>query len=331
VPIITTIRGNTSPFGKRATFLKDSTGGTITTAGGYRIHTFQTGERAGASYTFTAGAAGTVEYLIVAGGGAGGTSNSGAGGGGGGAGGFRTGSLSITAGDINVVVGSGGTKAVQNPQVDGLPAVAATDGGNSSIGVTSSIGGGAGADLVGSDYTGSRNQGRPGGSGGGGGAGPINATSGLGGAPTSGQGFRGGNGANTGPGSSYNASSGAGYKAGGGGGAGARGQDGQDVTPYVGAAGGNGLSSSISGSSILYAGGGGSGNIWSGWQYPISGGAGGSGGGGAGGNIAGVSSSVGGTGTNGTNGRGGGGGGAGYNAANSADGGSGIVIIRYAI
>jgi len=331
MPIITTIRGNTSPFGKRSLFLRDSTGGSITTAGGYRIHTFQTGARAGSSYTFTAGAAGTVEYLIVAGGGAGGTSNSGAGGGGGGAGGFRTGSLSITAGDISVVVGSGGTKAVQQPSVDGLPAVAATDGGNSSIGVTSSIGGGAGADHVGGTYTSPRNQGRPGGSGGGGGGSSSTATGGQGGAPTSGQGFRGGNGGNTAAGGSYSAGSGAGYKAGGGGGAGARGQDIQDVTPYVGAAGGNGLSSSISGSSILYAGGGGSGNIWTGWQYPISGGAGGSGGGGAGGDIAGVSGSVGGVGTEGTNNRGGGGGGAGYNAANSADGGSGIVIIRYLV
>ena len=48
--------------------LTDSTGGTITTAGGYRIHTFTS------AGTFTASAAGTVEYLVVAGGGGGGAS-----------------------------------------------------------------------------------------------------------------------------------------------------------------------------------------------------------------------------------------------------------------
>lgn len=62
--------------------LATSTGGTITTAGGYRIHTFT------ASGTFTASCAGTVEYLVVAGGGGGGKSQdsvrSGGGGGGGG-------------------------------------------------------------------------------------------------------------------------------------------------------------------------------------------------------------------------------------------------------
>ena len=43
--------------------MADSTGGTITTSGGYRIHTFTT------SGTFKAAISGSVQYLIVAGGG----------------------------------------------------------------------------------------------------------------------------------------------------------------------------------------------------------------------------------------------------------------------
>ena len=66
-------------------------GGTITTAGGYRIHTFTT---VGAD-TFQALAnLSSVEYLLVAGGGGGGGSG-GEGGGGGGAGGYRTAAHSV--------------------------------------------------------------------------------------------------------------------------------------------------------------------------------------------------------------------------------------------
>lgn len=65
--------------------LATSTGGTITTAGGYRIHTFT------ASGTFTASCAGTVEYLVVAGGGGGGKSQDSVRSGGGGGGGCTNG------------------------------------------------------------------------------------------------------------------------------------------------------------------------------------------------------------------------------------------------
>ena len=58
-----------------------ATGGTESTSGGYKYHTFTS------SGTFTAKAAGSVDYLIVAGGGGGGEQH---GGGGGGAGGYRT-------------------------------------------------------------------------------------------------------------------------------------------------------------------------------------------------------------------------------------------------
>ena len=62
MPIITTIRGNVSPFGKRFNRIGSSTGGTITTSGGYRIHTFTT---IGSS-TFTAADTGTVVCLANA-------------------------------------------------------------------------------------------------------------------------------------------------------------------------------------------------------------------------------------------------------------------------
>jgi hypothetical protein len=69
MPFINSVRGSFGAQSKlknrlgRPTIL--STGGIVTTAGGYRIHTFTT---AGAS-TFFADQAGTVEYLIVAAGG----------------------------------------------------------------------------------------------------------------------------------------------------------------------------------------------------------------------------------------------------------------------
>ena len=70
-----------------------ATGGTVTDIGGYRIHTFTT------SGTFTVGAGGNIEVLVVAGGG-----------GGGGGGGIVYGSTSISAGQvIAVTVGTGGT------------------------------------------------------------------------------------------------------------------------------------------------------------------------------------------------------------------------------
>ena len=84
------------------------TGGTITTAGGYRIHTFTS------SGTFTVNSGGVMDYLIVAGGGAGSTECNGGGGGGGGGGGVITrNSESISPGNYTVVVGGGGVQIDQ--------------------------------------------------------------------------------------------------------------------------------------------------------------------------------------------------------------------------
>lgn len=227
-----------------------------------------------------------VEYLLVAGGGSGGThvNNNYASAGGGGAGGVKTGFSFATRGfNYPVVVGAGGIA----PSVLSVGA----DGGSSSFQAESVLGGGGGGVYV--------NPGRSGGSGGGGGG----ATA-AGGAGTAGQGFAGGN---------------ATTNSAGGGGGGAS-QVGSNGSAAGGGKGGDGVSSSITGVAITYAGGGGGG------ANATAAGAGGSGGGGTGG------ANSGGIGANGTNGLGGGGGGqgSGPNAGGKGgNGGSGVVIIRY--
>ena len=133
MPIITTIRGNIRPFGKARGIGLASTGGTITTVGGYRIHTFTTP----GNNTFTADTSGQVEYLVVAGGGGGGRHWAG----GGGAGGFLTGTLPVISGSISVVVGSGGGGGnTDSPSTEGK----GRDGGSSQFSSISSVGGGGG-------------------------------------------------------------------------------------------------------------------------------------------------------------------------------------------
>lgn len=231
----------------------------------------------------------STQYLVVAGGGGGGDGF----GGGGGAGGYKTnfGGTALTLStstNYNIQVGTGGAT--------GAPAGA--NGGNSIFSTITSTGGGGGAD-------GNYNQaGKDGGSGGGGGY-SVNAG---GTASPSGQGNNGGSGS---PDVSSNAASG-----GGGGGANAVGAS--TSTKNTGGAGGAGLSNSITGSAVVYAGGGGGGIGANSTGSP---GSGGSGGGGTGSNGNGAA-------TAGTSNTGGGGGGGGQ-GSNGGNGGSGIVILRY--
>jgi hypothetical protein len=220
-----------------------------------------------------------VEYLVVGGGGGGGSYDSGYAGGGGGAGGLITSVADGHSGGGTANVGSAPnsptnlTASTPYPVTVGAGGGAGVKGGDSSFGsfATASGGGyGGGRFLVGSS----------GGSGGGG------AYGGVGGVGTTGQGWAGGS----------NLSD----KGGGGGGAG---NVGQNATSSTAGDGGPGLTNSITGSDVAYAGGGGG-------QLPTTG-TGGSGVGGNGNSL-------------GTNGRGGGGGG-------FAAGGSGIVIVRYDI
>jgi hypothetical protein len=232
------------------------------------------------------------EYLVVAGGGSGGRGD----GGGGGAGGHLTNfggtAISLTPGaTYTVTVGGGGAASTSNGNSGsnsvlsgtGISTVTSIGGGNGSNGTSPAIGGDGGS---------------------GGGGGHFQPSGAAGGSGTVGQGNDGGDGAgNLAPA----------YGGGGGGGAGAAGANGSGSS---GGNGGDGLSNSITGSAVFYAGGGG------GFANNGDGdaGAGGNGGGSAGkGGSAGVAATA--------NTGGGGGGTAG---TPSGAGGSGVVILRMA-
>jgi len=308
----------------QATFIC-ATGGTETTCGNYKIHTF-TGPG-----TFTVsevGDFGTVDYLVIAGGGSGGLSASSPRSGGGGAGGYRfsdgtasgcysagpaplgASALPVCAQAYPITVGGGGAAQSSGDQ-------AGNSGSNSvfnTITSTSGGGGGGGGVPPGNSIL----NGGPGGSGG------AAASPGCGGPGATGTIGVG----NTPPVSPPQGNSGGlaehdGGKfaaGGGGGGAGAVGGNsspfGTPVPTANAGAGGNGLTSCITGSPVTRAGGGG-GNFVPGPAAP-----GGTGGGGAG-----NSSGAGTAGTTNT----GSGGGAGAGGTCSGAGGSGIVIIRYKI
>jgi len=233
----------------------------------------------------------TINYLIVAGGGG----SAGNIGGGGGAGGLLTSTTNLSSGTVyTITVGAGGSAGA------GSPGGAGTQGSNSSItGLTAAVGGGYGGTGAGA----------AGGSGGGAGysTGSTSPGTNAGGSGTSGQGNAGGSSQFGGPGS-YAA-------AGGGGGASAVGANATTTGSGGGGAGGNGTASSITGSSVTYAGGGGGTGL-------SSVGSGGTGGGGPA-----ASTSPGASGTAGTANTGGGGGGGGTGGGPGAAGGSGVVIL----
>ena len=299
-----------------------ATGGTITTCGNDKIHTF-TGP---GTFTVTATAAcaanSVVSHLVVAGGGGSGGDLAG----GGGAGGYRevkspvtpyTASpldgypsapnrVSVTAQAYPITVGAGGAAGSSPTISEGCR------GSNSVFSTITSTGGGAG--MVRTEHQkGSPSPGKaPGGSGGG--ASYNNGTNGTGNTPpvTPPQGNNGG----TAPGST---------DAGAGGGGGATAAGGAATGPSsTQGAGGAGATSSINGTPTTRAGGGGGG----GWSTPGQGGAAGSGGGGVGGSPPNGPNPI--NGTAGTANTGGGAGGAhAAGCAVGATGGSGIVIIRY--
>ena len=284
------------------TILASPSGGTITSAGGYRYHTFTS------SGTFTNTIASlSVQYLVVAGGGGGGGNQ---GGGAGGAGGYRTGSATLGTGTYSASIGGGGSNGGNGNGGHG------NDGGNSSFNSLTSTGGGGGVNMRTGGYQGQN--GRSGGSGGG--AAHWMSGNFTGGSGTSGQGNDGGDARDT---------ESLGHNGGGGGGAGGSGSDGQ------GAYGGNGGNGSTWLNGVTYAGGGGGGcyynnNSGGSANYSIGGGA-GTGGGGRGSrnqnSKLSTNYSAPTTNQNGVDGYGGGGGGGG---GNPGDGGDGVVIVRYA-
>jgi len=312
-----------------------ATGGTVTTSGDYKIHTF-TGDgcfvvsNIGNSPVNPLGGPDVVDYLVVAGGGGGGAgANSGNGVGGGGAGGYRESSgaasgcytvsplgsgvsgITVTATTYPVTVGGGGA----GQPVPSTGPSAPGNGSNSVFSTITSTGGGAGG-----------NRGDPncaaqdGGSGGGATGGYLGGTSGAGGIgntpPVSPP--QGNSAGNNSPGS----------MGGGGGGATSSGTGGSGANPTgTAGVGGNGATSSINGTPTTRAGGGGGGAGGGGPAGVGGGGAGGPGGGGRGGDEDNTPSPAQ-AGTSNT-GSGGGGGGGSDPGRDGANGGKGIIIIRY--
>ena len=298
-----------------------ATGGTITTCGDFKIHTFTSpGTFCVSSLSNPSGGPNNVDYLVVAGGGGGANSTGGPGsiGGGAGAGGYRESHCSTTSGCYTasplatptslpvsataypITVGAGGTGG--GP--DNTNSSPNTKGSNSVFSSITSTGGAVGSNS----YEFNNPSTTSGGSGSGGSAGQIPSTGGGSGNTPPVSPPQGSNGGSGSPDSG-------GASAGGGGGATAAGGNGAPGGPCSsGGNGGTGATTLISGSPSSYAGGGGGGSNGSG-----GGGTGGTGGGGDG------TKPTAGSGTTNT---GGGGGGSGQPGSGGA-GGSGIVIIRY--
>ena len=283
-----------------------ASGGTETTSGDYKIHTFNSDGNFVVSSGGNSNGSNTVDYLVVAGGGGGASGAGGAGGGG--AGGYRfsdgtasgcysagpsplgaTG-LSVTAQTYPISVGAGGRAGSNSPS----PGYDGGTGANSIFSTITSAGGGGGRESPS----------RTDGNGGSGGGGSYQTTSGGSGntPPVSPpQGNDGGSGAIPG---AYNTSGG------GGGGAGAVGGPGPTGTSSRAGAGGAGLANSINASAVTRA-------------------SGGNGHGQAGGNVTNPTPTPGGGGASGSSGTANTGGGGGSNAPGGGAGGSGVVIIRY--
>jgi hypothetical protein len=290
--------------------LGSASGGTIqgsVTIGGAQVATFTSG-----SSSFTPTYSGTVEVLVVAGGGGG----CGLGGGGGAGGVIYQGAYPVTAGvAIPLSVGVGAA-AVGGHGPNG-------NGGNpSTFGVLTAVGGGAGSGYSGSGAV------FPGGSGGGGpGYGNVDGQR-LAGDGVTGQGHPGGWGhhGGTGPASQLQPQPGiCVYGGGGGGGAGEKGIP--RFSWKADAKGGDGIASTIQGTTAQYFGGGGGGGLHGpGNNYGRASNSGGKGGGGfcPG---AGPQASY-----NGRDGTGGGGAGIVHdNGYTNGSGGAGIVVVRYKI
>ena len=310
VAITVTNSDNRTSNSVNQTAIAAPTGGTISTSGNFRIHTFNTSDN------FVTAIGMNVEYLIIAGGGGGGGPYYA---GGGGAGGYRTNvtgqstggggvnvesAMTLTAATYPVVVGAGGASQTSstlntsgNPGVDSsfnsITSVAGGYGGTGATGGAGGSGGGAGGTYAGSSGSGTSNQGFAGG----GSSGTTNN-----------------------------------YGAGGGGGAGQAGEAG--VSGGAGM-GGNGVSSNITGTAVTRAGGGG--GATGAFADDGTDGLGGTGGGGNGGVYSGTVRAP----TDGAVNTGSGGGGACHitnisgstngaaSGAYSGAGGKGVVIIRY--
>ena len=292
-----------------------ATGGTVTTTGNDRVHTFTgDGNFVVSSVGNSVGGADKVSYLVLAGGGGGGGSPSpaGNGGGGGGAGGFREGKdAPISSYTVSPLNAPAGLTVSASPGTYPVTVGAGSSGGPGASHPTGSAGRGNNSVFSTITSTG----------GGGGAANPISSTvptqpGGSGGGGSQTQAVGAGNTPPVSPPQGNNATPASSPNEGGSGGAGAGGSNPATRNPNGGTLGGAGVTSHITGSPVVRAGGGGGG----GQSGKGSDGGAGSGAGGGGG----APRAAG----NGTANRGSGGGGGGYGGS-GGNGGSGIVIIRY--
>lgn len=221
VSLLKTATNTWELYGQLTSGFITATGGTITTNGNFKVHTFNSN----GTFQITSGY-GTVASLLVGGGGAGGAGTGSASLGAGGAGGvlYTTPGSGIGVGSYGVVVGAGATPSPGN----------IVNGANSTFNSLTATGGGGGANSGTSTAPGN-------GGSGGGGAGTASPQT-TGGTGTAGQGNAGGNGVT--------------LAGGGGGGANAVGANASGTT---GGNGGAGIANSITGSSVTYGGGGGGG------------------------------------------------------------------------
>jgi hypothetical protein len=167
---VTNVDGKTSNS-RSKTLQALPTGGTITSYGNYRVHTFTSS----GNFVVPSGFSVTADVLRVAGGGAGGGAGGNDGAGGGGAGGYLASTgVGMSAGTYTATIGGGAGRA--GSRTNG------GNGGNTSFsGLSTAIGGGGGSSESGNRTAGS--------GGSGGGAGGYSGSPGQG---TSGQGYRGG-------------------------------------------------------------------------------------------------------------------------------------------
>ena len=319
-----------------------ATGGTVTTSGNFKIHTFTGPGTFCVSQLATTAAENTVGYMVIAGGASGGSECAG---GGGGAGGYREGrnvpvdnftasplvadaplnAVTVTASAFPITVGAGGASQTPGP---GSTYVVGNKGSDSVFSTITSAGGGGGMGTSPCTPAPARN----GGSGGGGGHTTCSQGAGSGNTPsvTPPQGNDGGLYTSSSPSTVDDGG-------GGGGGAGGAGVGGPGSSPVIGQ-GGPGVSSEITGSAVTRASGGSAGmrNAPGGQPnvpVPAAPGGGGTGGGNSSYPRP-TAASSGGAGTANTGGGGGGGGRATPGSGSGAlgvggQGGSGIVVIRY--
>ena len=333
---LSTAAAKASDITEQAEFVA-ATGGTITTCGNFKIHTFTGPGTFSVSSAGNSAGSNVVDYLVVAGGGGGGAgTNSG----GAGAGGFRASAttytnsgpssprtacvsaLPVSVQGYPITVGAGGVAGDYNPC--GVYTCAPTRGANSIFSTKTSTGGGTGAPRVETNTLG------PGGSGGGDADGGGGGGAGTGNTPP------------VSPSQGSDGQGGAGSGGGGNGGGGFMAVGTLSRTSPINEGGpggaGGGIPSAMSttgepsGGQYYYAGGGGAG-AWGAQPTPFAGGQGGLGGGGNGNNNprpggAGPNATAGGTNQGGA---GGGGGGTGGNSTSykGSNGGSGVVVIRY--